>query len=84
MCLLLVFALRLIQLQVSRSTVMGGRGVKLGKRAKWVYERTRLSLSASDWVTFLMDFSFELFDGVGPRQFLWWAWNSLLWWVRSE
>ena len=46
--LLLVFELRLIQLQVSRSTIMGGRGVKLGKRAKWVYERTGLSLPASD------------------------------------
>ena len=65
--LLLVFELRLTQLQVSRSTIMDGRGVTLGKRAKWVYERTRLSLPASDWVTFLVDFSFELFAGVGPR-----------------
>ena len=37
--LLLVFELRLIQLWVSRSTVMGGRQLKLGKRVKWVYER---------------------------------------------
>ena len=65
--LLLVFELKLIQLQVSKSTVMGGRGVKLGKRAKWVYERTRLSLPASDWVMFLVDFSSELFADVGPR-----------------
>ena len=36
---------------------MGGRGVKLEKRVKWVYERTGLSLPASDWVTFLVDFS---------------------------
>ena len=46
---------------------MGGRGVKLGKKAKWVYERTRLSLPASDWVMFLVDFSSELFADVGPR-----------------
>ncbi|KAL0001717.1 hypothetical protein SO802_015498 [Lithocarpus litseifolius] len=65
--------------QVSRRTVMGGRGMKLGKRMKWVYERTGLSSPASDWVTFLVDFSSELFADVGPRRFLWWAWNSLLW-----
>ena len=63
---------------------MGGRGVKLGKMVKWVYERTRVVLPASDWVTFLMDFSFELFVGVGPCRFLWQARNSLLQWVRSE
>ena len=37
--LLLVFVLRLIQLWVSRSTIMGGRQLKLGKMVKWVYER---------------------------------------------
>ena len=68
--LLLVFEIKLIQLQVSRSIVTGGGGVKLGKREKWVYERTRFSLPASDWVTFLVDFSYGLFIGVGPRQFL--------------
>ena len=67
--LLLVFKLRLIQLQVSRSIVMGGGGVKLGKREKWVYERTRFSLPASDWVTFLVDFSSKLFIDIGPRRF---------------
>ena len=51
---------------------MGGRG------------RNGLSLPASDWVTFLVDFCSGLFAGVGPRRFLWWASNSLLWWVRSE
>ena len=77
--LLLVFELKLIQLQVSRSTVMGGSFVKLGKRVfKWVYERTGLSSLASDWVTFLVDFSSELFVGIRPRRFLWWARNSLL------
>ena len=41
---------------------MGGRGVKLGKRVKWVYRRkstpegTRFA-PASDWVVFLVDFS---------------------------
>nr|POE60954.1 hypothetical protein CFP56_76912 [Quercus suber] len=69
---------RLIQLQVSRRTVMGGRVVKLGKRVKCVYERTGLSSPASDWVTFLVDFSFELFVGVRPCQFLWLVCNSLL------
>ena len=43
---------------------MGGRG------------RNGLSLPASDWVTFLVDFCSGLFAGVGPRRFLWW--------VRSE
>ena len=63
---------------------MGGRGVKLGKMVKGFYERTRVVLPASDWVTFLVDFSFELFVGVGPCRFLWQARNSLLQWVRSE
>ena len=48
---------------------MGGGGVKLGKREKWVYERTRFSLPASDWVTFLVDFSSKLFIDIGPRRF---------------
>ena len=66
---------------------MGGRGVKLGKRVKWVYGRkgtpegTRSS-PASDWVVFLVDFSSKLFAGIGPNclphGFLWWAWTSLL------
>ena len=66
---------------------MDGRGVKLGKMAKWVYGRkstpegTRFSL-ASDWAVFLVDFFSKLFAGIGPnclpRGFLWWAWTSLL------
>ena len=66
---------------------MGGRGVKLGKRVKWVYGRkstpegTRSS-SVSDWVVFLVDFSSELFASIRPnclpRVFIWWAWTSLL------
>nr|POE60812.1 hypothetical protein CFP56_44023 [Quercus suber] len=66
--------------QVSRSIVMSGRGVKLGKKVKWVYGRkstpegTR-SLPTLDWVVFLVDFSYELFAGVEPnclpRVFLW-------------
>ena len=96
--LLLVFELRLIQLLfhvcpssqlpfISRSIVMGGRGVKLGKRVKWVYGRkckpegTRSS-QVSDWVVFLVDFSSKLLAGIElnclPRGFLWWAWTSLL------
>ena len=51
---------------------MGGRGVKLGKRVKWVYRRKRTpegtrSAPASDWVVFLVDFSFELFAGIRPN-----------------
>ena len=44
---------------------MGGRGVKLGKMVKWVYGRksTRRRWTG---VVFLVDFSFELFIGVGP------------------
>ena len=66
---------------------MGGRGVKLGKRVKWVYRRkstpegTRIA-PASNWVVFLVDFSFELFAGIRPNclpfGFLWWVWTSLL------
>ena len=58
---------------------MGGRGVKLGKRVKWVYGREctpegTQSSQVSDWVVFLVDFSSKLLAGVElnclPRGFL--------------
>ena len=46
---------------------MGGRGRNWGRGSNG---RNGLSLPASDWVTFLVDFSYGLFIGFGPRQFL--------------
>ena len=44
---------------------MGGRGVKLGKRVKWVYGR-KSKRRRRTGVVLLVDFSFELFTDVGP------------------